>query len=150
MKYMNNISDVTIVKDKSARDFSQGEVYKLNGKELLHIPTNEFLTLNGNPIIETKLNLKPVYNQLYEGLSKGKTISESLFDMHPRYLVDCYKGFQKEFDRYELENVLQPVNNAHVSQLNEELLLEKSRNELIRKSQKGANYKTDQSKGKNR
>ena len=150
MKYMNNISDVTIVKDKSARDFSQGEIYRLNGKELLHIPTNEFLTLNGNPIIENKLSLKPVYNQLYEGLAKGKTISESLADMHPRYLNSCYTGFKKEFINYELNNILQPVNKAHVSGLNEELLLEKSRNELIRKSQKGANYKTDQSKGKNR
>lgn len=57
----------------------------------------------------------------------------------------------KKLKKYYITGYLEEnINKAHVSGLNEELLLEKSRNELIRKSQKGANYKTDQSKGKNR
>lgn len=49
--YRNFITNVSIMKDYATFG-EQFVYYKINGHETKHMPTNEFLTLSGSPIIE--------------------------------------------------------------------------------------------------
>ena len=51
MDYKDVLKDVTVVRDQQTFG-KQFDYYKHKGKELKHIPVDEFLTLSGNPIIE--------------------------------------------------------------------------------------------------
>ena len=77
-------------------------------------------------------------------------VAEARYNPKETTVDELIKKVRRYYISGYLEEKLNLINKAHVSNLNEDLLLEKSRNELIRKSQQGANYKTDQSKGKNR
>lgn len=44
------LTTITISRDKDARDFSQGECYKVRGKEINHMQIDEFISLHGNPV----------------------------------------------------------------------------------------------------
>ena len=108
MKNSNDISSVTISRDTRVRDFSQGECYKIKGKEINHMPTEEFLTLSGNPVLENykcKLN---IINKAIPKLKTGKSLNESYPNLHPKDINGFYNRQVKEELDWDINNILQP------------------------------------------
>ena len=67
------ISDVTIVKDfQSGKTFRTDDYYIAKGKKINRMPTEEFLTLPGNPIVEDFGN----DNESYQGIEISNLIKE--------------------------------------------------------------------------
>ena len=102
----NQIETVTISKDGRVRDFSLGDCYKINGKEINHISTDDFITLKGNPVIEKfKSNLIAI-NEANEKLYLGKSLKEAYPNLHPRDVVGFYNKQKKEQLNWDLNNIL--------------------------------------------
>ena len=53
-EHRNSIKDVTVVKDTQSLGGKEFNYYTINGKPLSHIDTEEFLTLKGNPVLESE------------------------------------------------------------------------------------------------
>lgn len=67
------ISDITIVKDfQSGKTFRTDDYYIAKGKKINRMPTEEFLTLPGNPIVEDFGN----DNESYQGIEISNLIKE--------------------------------------------------------------------------
>ena len=64
------------------------------------MPRDEFLTLKGNPIIEKYKFKQSIMNNALDKLSKGLSLTESLPNLHPRYMNNYYNNIKK----YQLEN----------------------------------------------
>lgn len=111
---MNNskdISSVTISRDTRVRDFSQGECYKIKGKEINHMPTDEFLTLEGNPVIEKFNSSLNIINKALPKLKEGKSLNESYPNLHPKDINGFFKKQIKEELDWDINNILQPSEN---------------------------------------
>lgn len=127
---MNNskdISSVTISRDTRVRDFTQGECYKIKGKEINHMPTNEFLTLEGNPIIENFNSSLNMINKALPKLKEGKSLNESYPNLHPKDINGFFKKQIKEELDWDINNILQPSENhtfEDSEQIEEDLTLE--------------------------
>lgn len=107
-----DIETVTIARDGKARDYSQGECYKINGQEMNHIPRDEFLSIGGNPIIE-KFNFDiSSMNIALDRLSQGKSLDESLPDIHPRYMNSYFRAIKKEQLKNDMNMVLEDLDIA--------------------------------------
>ena len=103
----NNISSVTVVRDGGARDYTEStEFYKINNIRLDHLPLNDFITLPGNPYIESFRCARVLINNAAKQLSEGKFICESYPQSHPRYLHGFYMGQLNEQYKYDLNNIL--------------------------------------------
>lgn len=91
--HKNSISAVTIVKDEESTGFD--DAYTHNGKKIFQMPTEEFILLSGNPIIENVQNS----STLYKELSKGSSIQESINyhmnirRLNERWIREKYKFF---------------------------------------------------------
>ena len=90
------ISSITISRDNRAIDYNQGKCYKINGIEINHLPTNDFLMMKGSPIIEKHISSNSDLNSFIEQLYRGKSISQSANTLHPRYLLNMYKNVLRE------------------------------------------------------
>ena len=139
------VKDVTICKDQQTFG-GRFEPYKIKGKSINNMPVEEFLTLEGNPVIE-KFNFdKDILNYSFDLLSEGKSLNEVYRESHPRYANMFYHGDINASLDWDIANIL-----SYHKTLNESLLLEKNRQELINKSKSGREYsKKNQAKGKNR
>lgn len=116
---MNNkdfVENITIVKDTQTFGGAYNP-YVVNNKKIEHMSTEEFLTLQGNPVIEKFKFEKEVLNDLSEKLYKGQIVSESLWYMHPRYANKWHDVYRKESLQWDMNNILQPT-----QKLNEELI----------------------------
>ena len=102
----NFISTVTVAKDGRVRDYKLNDCYKINGIELNHIPTDDFLLLKGNPIIEHFNGSLVAINDANELLLQGKTIEEAYPNLHPRYMNGFYNRHKKEQLDWDVENIL--------------------------------------------
>lgn len=110
MDNVKDISSVTISRDTRVRDFTQGECYKVNGVEINHLPTDEFLTLRGNPIIEAFNSKLNVINEALPKLASGKSLSDAYPNLHPKDVNGFYKKQISEELAWDIENILQPIN----------------------------------------
>ena len=102
----NQIETVTISKDSRVRDFSLQNCYIINNIEINHIPTNDFITLKGNPVIEKFESKSVVINEANEKLYLGKSLKEAYPNLHPRDLTKFYKRQKKEQLYWDLKNIL--------------------------------------------
>lgn len=86
--FKNRVSDVTICTDTQSRG-GRLTYYQHNGKEINRMPVDEFITLSGNPIIES------YKNNFYEDLAKGLSLEET-FSTHPRRINEIVNLLWKE------------------------------------------------------
>lgn len=102
----NLISSITIAKDGRVRDYSLNDCYKINGLAIDHIPTNDFLTLQGNPVMESFVGTLKAINEANTQLQFGATLEESYPNLHPRDLNGFYKKHKSEQLDWDVENIL--------------------------------------------
>ena len=103
----NFISSVTIIRDGAARDYTTPtEFYKINDTYLNRLPANDFITISGNPYIESFHSVRALINNASKQLRRGKFICESYPQAHPRYLHGFYMGQLNEQYSYDLDNIL--------------------------------------------
>ena len=100
------ISDVTIVADSQAGKSIGTDYYVISGMKMKNVPTNEFLMLSGNPIVESFDN-----EQLIK-LHKGCMLDEALCDYGSFHNVNRYRTYQKLYIRDNFENV--PLTNEQL------------------------------------
>lgn len=110
MDNAKDISSVTISRDTRVRDFTQGECYRVNGVEINHLPTDEFLTLKGRPTIEAFKSKLNVINEALPKLASGKSLSDAYPNLHPKDVNGFYKKQIGEELAWDIENILQPIN----------------------------------------
>ena len=80
------ITSVTISTDNASLGGTT-RYYKHNGKTIYLMPTNEFITLNGNPIIERLQRSKlGMLNSVNRQLSKARCLYEAFGELNPRYI----------------------------------------------------------------
>jgi hypothetical protein len=87
----NFITSVTISTDSTSLG---GEIsyYVHNGKLINLLPTDEFITLSGNPIIEElHTDTLDMLNHVNKQLSKAKCLYEAFGELNPKYI----NGFNK-------------------------------------------------------
>lgn len=102
----NWITNITISRDGSARDFNQKECYQIKGIQISHLPIDQFLTISGNPIIEEFHTSLPILAEAYRSLCQGKTLSESYPNQHPRTILGFYRRQVREELAYDLNHLL--------------------------------------------
>lgn len=92
----NFIESITICKD--TQTFG-GRInwYKINGIDIHMIPTEDFLTLKGNPVIEDLEFKSELNNYSYTELCKGNNLLEVYNNLHPRYVVMNYKILKESY-----------------------------------------------------
>lgn len=79
------IDNVTICKDQQT--FGGRLQYYRHGNNILNaINTNKFLTLSGNPVIESNKKDK----EYFKSLGMGLTIEETFGTVHPKHNCNCY------------------------------------------------------------
>lgn len=100
-KYRNQISNITICKDSNTFGNSFN-TYKVGNVHIDHYPTEEFLTLNGNPIMEEYTNKIEAIKDACKKMRIGKSVSESYDYLHPRY---AHSIFQKQVKENLKENI---------------------------------------------
>ena len=102
----NFISDVSIVKD-TATFGGSFKPYVVSGKEIFEFPVDEFITLSGNPIVESlkKSDIEAI-NDAVEDLKKGKTFSEAFYYMHPAHVEPFYKRIVEDFLEDDIQHLL--------------------------------------------
>lgn len=88
------VEDVTIVADEqSGKDIGM-RYYMLQGKSIDHIPVNEFLTLKGNPIIESETSSTLI--DLHNGCTLMETFTDrgfhnqEIFETWRRWYIRSY------------------------------------------------------------
>lgn len=82
------ISNVTIVKD-SSKDEGTKYIYNYNGHIFNRMPTKDFLTLSGKPVIESN------NSDCDDELLHGKSLKESLGDMNIIRFIQVYDNLAK-------------------------------------------------------
>lgn len=109
-KNVKFISDVTICKD--AQTFGgKVEFYNVKGVQLNHIPTNEFLTLSGNPLIKNYKSKLSIIDNAFNLLNCGKTITESYDNIHHKYVMGYYNNDVKNGLVWDFNNILSRTTN---------------------------------------
>lgn len=79
------IDSVTIVRDEESTGISD-YYYKHGNKIFNKLPIDEFITINGNPIVEKFSRLQN--NRYYDLLSEGKSITQSFKNMNLSIIFD--------------------------------------------------------------
>lgn len=105
-KYRNNISTVTICKDSNT--FSgRYEPYRIQGTALDHLAVNDFLTLPGNPVVESLQSGTVAIADANILLGTGKLISEAYDSrLHPVHISSFYKTQVEEVLQEDLAHLL--------------------------------------------
>lgn len=85
----NFISTVTICKDTQSLGGSI-TFYKHGDKIMSSIPIDEFITLSGNPVFESKDIFK-------SRLNSGLTLEETFGERHPTHIIRCLNQFKVEY-----------------------------------------------------
>ena len=94
----NDIETVTITSDEQSG--KKRFVYKHNGKIIDHISTEEFLTLSGNPVFESSLNIED------EILLSGGTLFEA-FPSNDHWLNKIVKNRKEKYlEEHFIEDVV--------------------------------------------
>jgi len=93
------ISSVTISTDPQSNGKSI-EYYSHNGKKMYLMPTEEFITLSGNPIIE-EYEVADINKKAIDKLKIGSNLVEAYDDIHPRYILGFFKEIKESY-RYEI------------------------------------------------
>lgn len=75
----NRITNVTIESDRQSGRKEGLFVYVINGKAINHMPVEEFLTLEGNPVVESS----KVAGAVTQKLREGRSLIEALGDFGP-------------------------------------------------------------------
>lgn len=103
-----SIESVTISKDTQAFG-GKFQFYKSNGTVFDHLSRDEFLTLQGNPIVES-FGLKSERGKdIISGFNEGKTLAESCQDLHPKYANGYHKAYIWNGGlEWDISNILQP------------------------------------------
>lgn len=100
----NFISTITVCKDSNTFG-NPFQAYKVKDIALKNILVEEFLTLQGNPIVEAKSSF-PVIKESYNKLLTGNSISESYSYLHPVYVLGFYRNQIKEHLEHNIEYIL--------------------------------------------
>ena len=85
----NFIDKVTICTDAQSRGGSI-QFYKHNGNVINEMPTQEFITLSGNPVIESNNYVKRL-------LCQGASLTEAFQDTHPAHIHRQFDILVKEY-----------------------------------------------------
>lgn len=100
-----NIDYITIVKDAQAfKDIKDFAYYKIKGVEINQLPVEEFLTIQGNPILENMDN-----NLLYEvrrGQTSLKLVMVEGAENEEKLLNDSYISVKNALKEYNSSNLL--------------------------------------------
>lgn len=141
----NFIENITITKDTQVFG-GKYQPYKHGDKVIEHMAVNDFLTLSGNPVIEKFKSSLSIISDAFNKLYEGKSFGEIYFSSHPRYANGFYTRDVKDSLEWDMNNIL-----SYRPSLNESLLQEARRQDLINKSKNADNYSPkNQAKGKNR
>lgn len=108
----NWITSVTISRDTEARNFKLGDIYRVGGHAIDHVDSAEFLCIKGNPIVETFKCGDSLLERAFTKLLGGSPLQEIYADQHPRNLIGFYKGQLREELVFDLNNILQPLQES--------------------------------------
>lgn len=89
LENQNFITSVSISTDTQSRG-GRPIFYSHNGIKIFELPTDEFLTLSGNPIIESN-------NYSVNSLMQGKSLMESFDYIHPGHVNNCFNILFKDY-----------------------------------------------------
>ena len=82
------VETVTITTDTQAKG-GRPQTYEHNGTKVYQLPTDEFLTLSGNPIIEK--------DNICKELEKGSSLMEAFSNIHPSHINSCFYTLRKNW-----------------------------------------------------
>lgn len=85
-----DIQDITICKDSNTFG-GRFDAYDINGVKCNHLSRDEFLTLKGNPIVESLESEFDIINSARKCLQEGKFVTEAYSHLHPRYVNGWYR-----------------------------------------------------------
>ena len=106
-KNKNWISSVTVVKDYNV--YADDSPYKVNGKSIQNMPTEEFIALSGNPIIEN-VEQPDFYKEYVKNLNSTEVVRKMIWHEHPKHSNTYIENYCKKgcLD-WEVENLFRPT-----------------------------------------
>ena len=71
------------------------------------MPTDEFITLSGNPIIENiyRRNIEAI-NEAIRCFNRGDVVSDAFIYLHPRYANGYYDRIVEDFLEDDIKHIL--------------------------------------------
>lgn len=115
------ISTVSICKDTQTFG-GKVDFYYHKGIEINKLPVDEFLTLSGNPIIESYKFKSEICDLAMKDLINGKSVNEAFADLHPRYVNGNMVCLKEAY----LKTVFNSVLNENVQYKNHVLVFTQS------------------------
>lgn len=101
----NNVSDITVIKDSNTFG-GRFEPYKVKGQSIYRMPKDEFLTLSGNPVLESYKSKYDVNNYANQLLYEGKSYRDAYYGLRPRYAKGFYNKDIQEGLEFDIDNIL--------------------------------------------
>ena len=101
IKNMSFVETITITNDPQAFG-NKLKTYKVKGQLIDHLPAKEFITLKGNPIIE-KYQWGSILNDATKSFSKGNSLEEVFYGIHPRYVNIYYNKLSSDWIKNNYE-----------------------------------------------
>ena len=105
-RYRKGISDITVVKDSNTFG-GKFTNYIVDGNNITNMPTDEFITLSGNPIIENinRGNIEAI-NEAIKCFNRGDVVSDAFIYLHPRYANGYYDRIVEDFLEEDISSLL--------------------------------------------